>query len=111
MGLLSELNTVQWVLIGVPLISLWVLLIATMESNGKRQPLAGFIFGPLLIPLLLLMSPFLLVAIVKEGIARRKLQQVVVAIIVLLVVSGYIATVVVLGDPPPPLPADLPVER
>ncbi|MBA3700316.1 MAG: hypothetical protein H0W78_15835 [Planctomycetes bacterium] len=52
-GLLNDLNTVQWVMISVPLIVAWVLVIFATESNGRRQPLLGFFIAPFVVPLLL----------------------------------------------------------
>jgi hypothetical protein len=111
MGLLSDLNTVQWVMIGVPLAAAWVLLICGTHSNGKRSPWAGLVLGPLFIPLLVVLAPFGLVALVVDGVKRRKPVQVVVGVVLSLMLAGYVAAVVALGGPPPPTPADLPVER
>jgi Na+/serine symporter len=111
MGLLSDLNAVQWTMIGVPLGAMWIHLIATIESNGKRQPLLGLLCAPLFIPLLVALSPVLLMAIIKDGVVRRRLVQVVVTTVILFLLGGYVATIVAVRDRPPPAPADLPVER
>ncbi|HEX3135233.1 MAG TPA: hypothetical protein VHX44_16830 [Planctomycetota bacterium] len=111
MGLLSNLNTLQWAMIGVSIGAIWIFLIVNVESNGKRQPLVELLCAPLFIPLLIALSPVLLVAIIKDGVVRRRLAPVVVAIVIFLLLGGYVATIVALRDRPPPLPAELPVER
>jgi Na+/serine symporter len=111
MSLVGQLNTVQAVMIGVPLALLWLLLITRMESNGKRQPWVGLLFGPLFIGLIVLLSPALMVSLVKEGIKERRPWQVVIAILLFLVLGGYVAAIIALRSPPPPSPHDLPVER
>ena len=111
MGLLSDLNTVQWVMIGVPLAAAWVLLICGMESNGKRQPLAGLFLGPLFLPLVMALAPVGVFALIMNGFTRRRPLQVVIGLVLLVLMGGYVAAIVALGGPPPPSPDHLPVER
>ena len=111
MGLLSDLNTTQWVMISVPMVALWVFLICAMESNGERRPLIGLIFGPLFIPLLVVMTPLLAVGLVMNGVQRRRPLVIVAGIGLLLLLAGYVTGIVLVGGRPSPVPADLPVER
>lgn len=111
MGLLNDLNTVQWVMIGVPLIITWLWIIVACESNGKRSPLIGLVFGPLVIAVLLLFLPGGLVALIAHGMKHRRLLPVLAGLLLTLLFSGYIAAIVVLGHRPAPSPVDLPVER
>lgn len=111
MGLLNDLSTVQWVMIGVPLIICWLWIIVACESNGKRSPLIGLFFGPLVIAVLLLFLPGALLALIGNGVKHRKPLPVLAGLLLTLLLCGYVAAIVILGAPPPPTPDDLPVER
>ncbi len=104
------MNLTQWLLVATPVLVAYVLFVFFAESDGKRNIPAHAAGGLLVIPLILAMTPFILLSAGVDLLRKRKWGEAVVSFLFVLLIAGYGALVFHLRDRPPPSPDDLQVE-